>query len=224
MRFDTRFQGVGATMTAALLVLAACAAPRAVAQSDPAADLREGADYTLIERAQPANEVEGQVEVAEIFQYGCGGCFASEPHIRQWSESKPDYVNLVRLPVSWNELARVHAQAYYTAEALGKVEEMHQAFFNEIHVEGNTLGSESALAEFFGRYGVDEQTFTDTFNSFSTHAKVQRADELIRRYGVRQTPSIVVEGRYLTTGSSAGSYEQWFDIVDALAAREYDSE
>ena len=53
------------------------------------------------------------------------------------------------------------------------------------------------------------------------NAKLKRADELIKRYRVQSTPSVVVNGKYLTTGQMAGSYEQWFAIIDQLAAREY---
>jgi len=207
--------------TAALLLAALGGSPQAGAQGNAAAELREGVDYRAINPPQPTmTSEEGKIEVAEIFQYGCPGCFSIEPHIEQWKARKADYVNLVRLPASWNPLARVHAQAYYTAEALGKVDEMHQAFFNEVHVERNTLDNEAALADFFARFGVDEETFTKTFNSFSVHTKVQRADELIRRYRVGETPNFVVNGKYLTSGTMAGSYERWFDIIDSLAAQE----
>ena len=48
-----------------------------------------------------------------------------------------------------------------------------------------------------------------------------RADDLIRRYRVGATPNIVVDGKYLTDGSMAGSYDRWFAIIDALAEREH---
>lgn len=216
--------GTAALMAAAatvLLVGIGGGATEAQAQLSPA-DLKEGTHYRLIQPAQPTSSEADQVEVAEIFQYSCTHCFSFEPHLEQWKAQKADYVNFVRLPASWNPLAKTHAQAFYTAEVLGKVEEMHQAFFREIHVERNLLQSEAELAEFFGRYGVDEDTFKKTFNSFAVHTKVQRADELIRRYRVGATPNIVVNGKYLTDGSMGGSYEAWFDIVDALAVKEHE--
>lgn len=221
MTLYTRRSVVGAA-AATLMVLGA---PHVAAQSSVSAEeLRAGRDYRAIDPPQPTSSEAGQVEVAEIFQYSCPACFRIEPMIEQWKAQKADYVNLVRLPASWNPLSRVHAQAYYTAEALGKLEEMHQAFFNEIHVEGNLLETENALAAFFGLFGVDERTFRNTFNAFSVHTKVQRADELIRRYRVTATPNIVVNGKYLTDGTMAGSYDRWFAIIDALAEREHASQ
>ncbi|HEX7081701.1 MAG TPA: thiol:disulfide interchange protein DsbA/DsbL [Gammaproteobacteria bacterium] len=207
---------------AGLLLAALGAAPIAGAQSATAADLEAGRDYRAINPAQPTSTPDGKVEVAEVFQYSCPHCFNLEPYLEKWKAQKADYVNLVLLPASWSDLSRIHARAFYTAEALGKVEEMHQAFFKEIHVNNNLLDTEDGLADFFARFGVDEATFRKTFNSFSVHTKVQRADELIRRYRVGATPNIIVDGKYLTDGAMAGSYERWFAIIDALAAREHE--
>jgi thiol:disulfide interchange protein DsbA len=217
----TATQWIRAAAAALLLV----AAPYAAAQTSVSADeLRSGQDYRAIDPAQPTSTEAGMVEVAEVFQYSCPACFRSEPLLEQWASQKADYVNFVRLPAAWNAMGEVHARAFYTAEALGKLDEMHQAFFNEIHVERNLLETEAKLAEFFGRFGVDEETFKKTFSSFSVHTKVQRANDLIRRYRVLATPNIVVNGKYVTDGSMAGSYDRWFAIIDALAEREQQSQ
>lgn len=209
------------SLAAVAAVLLAGAATAGFAQSPAPSALQEGSDYRPINPPQPTMTDEG-VEVAEVFQYSCVHCYSFEPHLDQWEAEKADYVNFVRLPASWNELSQLHARAYYTAQALDKLEEMHSAFFNEIHVEGNLLDTEGKLADFFARFGVDEETFTQTFNSFAVHTRVQRADELIRRYRVMATPNIVVAGKYVTDGSMAGSYDRWFEIIDTLAAQEHE--
>jgi thiol:disulfide interchange protein DsbA len=179
-----------------------------------------GKHYTAISPAQPTSSDAGKVEVAEIFMFGCAGCYNFEPRLQSWLERKPDYVNVVRIPAPWNPVALVHARAYYTAEALGKAEAIAVDFFDEVHVKRNMLETEDKLAEFFARYGVDPAAFRTTFNSFAVNAKLKRANELIERYGVKSTPSVVVNGKYLTTGAQAGTYESWFAVIDDLAARE----
>jgi len=42
------------------------------------------------------------------------------------------------------------------------------------------------------------------------NAKVKQADSLIERYKVTSTPSVVVNGKYVTAGTMAGSYEALF--------------
>jgi protein dithiol oxidoreductase (disulfide-forming) len=200
------------------------AASAPAVRSPSAADAsryQAGTHYQRLSPAQPISTDEGMVEVAEVFMYSCPACFAMEPHMTQWKDRKSDYVNLVRIPAAFNQLARVHAQAFYTAEALGKVDEMHTAFFTEIHVNNNLLDTEASLARFFGRFGVSESDFRSAWSSIGVRTRMQRADDLIRRYRVTGTPTLVVHGKYVTTGSMAGSYQAWFDIIDALAAAEH---
>lgn len=212
------------TALPALVLVAAGAfgASQANGQSAAAAPPFEaGKHYTLLSPAQPTSTDAGKVEVAEVFMFGCPGCFGFEPHIQRWLAGKADYINFVRIPAPWNPAAILHARAYYTAEALGKTEEIDGDFFKEIHTNRNMLETEAKLADFFERHGVDEATFKNTFNSFAVNAKLKRAEDLVRRYRVQSTPSVVVNGKYLTQGSQAGSYEAWFAIIDDLAAREH---
>ena len=68
---------------------------------------------------------------------------------------------------------------------------------------------------------MDRDTFQKTFNSFGVDAKISRANDLVKRYQVTGTPAIVVNGKYLTNGQMAGSYDTWFAIIDELAAKEH---
>jgi protein dithiol oxidoreductase (disulfide-forming) len=203
------------------LLLAAVASITAPASAQNAAKLQAGKQYTLISPAQPTDSPAGQVEVTEIFMFGCPGCYAFEPQLQKWLATKPAYVNFVRVPAMWEPWAPLHARAYYTAEALGKLKDIEGPFFNEFHAKGNRLDTEAKIAAFFQLYGVDATTFKNTFNSFSVVAKVKRADELVRRYQAQSTPTIIVNGKYLTTGAQAGTYEGWFEVINELAAREH---
>ena len=49
----------------------------------------------------------------------------------------------------------MHARAYYTAEALGKLGEIERPFFDEVHMKGNLLDTEEKLTTFFAAHGVD---------------------------------------------------------------------
>jgi thiol:disulfide interchange protein DsbA len=218
--------GIGQSATAQSAAGSAqsdAAQPLRLAQADagtPASPFEAGTHYRVLSPAQSTSSSADQVEVAEIFMYSCPGCYGFEPYLEQWQANKPDYINFVRVPAAWNPLARLHAQAFYAAEALGKLDEMHAEFFTEIHVNRNALDSEAALAEFFSRFGVDQATFEDAFRGFTVDRKVLRADALVRAYRVSQTPTVVVNGKYMTNGTMAGSYETWFDVIEHLAALE----
>jgi thiol:disulfide interchange protein DsbA len=196
----------------------------AAADAGPAATSARfelGREYERLSPTQPTSSAPDQVEVPEVFWYGCPHCFAFDPVLKKWEASKPEYVHFVRIPAVWNELLQLHARAFYTAEALGKGAEMHDAFFKEIHEKANHLDTEDKLQEFFGRFGVDAATFKKAFDSFDVNAKMQRADELNRRYRISSVTTIVVNGKYVTDGTMAGSYDALLELVNELVASEH---
>lgn len=189
-------------------------------QSPTSERFRLGLHYQRLSPTQPTSSPPDKIEVAEVFWYGCPHCFNFDPLLERWRSSAPEYVSFVRVPAVWNPLLQIHARAFYTAEALGKGEEMHTPLFREIHERGNMLDTEAKLTEFFGRFGVDAAAFKSAFDSVGVNAKVQRADELNRRYRIGSVPSIVVNGKYTSDGSSAGSYQDLLALIDELAATE----
>jgi thiol:disulfide interchange protein DsbA len=178
----------------------------------------QAAKFTQLAAKQPTSSPEGKVELAEVFMYGCPGCFGLEPHFAAWIEKKPDYVNVVRVPAPWNPAATLHARAYYTAEILGKLDEMHADFFTEIHEKRNMLDTEDKLAEFFGRYGVADKSFRDTFKSFAVETKVRRAAELIKLYEISATPGLIINGRHKPNLAAVDDYPQLFDNITEKVA------
>jgi protein dithiol oxidoreductase (disulfide-forming) len=209
---------------------AATESPAAVESGPPTSDatpaapttgrFEMGTHYLRLSPTQPTSSNPDQVEVAEVFWYGCPHCFAFDPLLEQWRERQPGYVNFVRVPAVWNPLLQLHARAFYTAEALGKGAEMHAEFFREIHDRGSRLDSEAALQEFFARFNVDAAAFKTAFDSFAVQTKLQRADELNRRYRIESVPTIVVNGKYTSDAPQVGSYEDLLELVDELVAAE----
>ena len=179
-----------------------------------------GEHYQRLSPTQPTSSSPDKIEVAEIFWYGCPHCYTFDPFLESWRPDVPDYVSFVRVPAVWNPLVRLHARAFYTAQALGKGEEMHTAFFREIHVNGNALDSESALASFFGQFGVTAEDFKNAYDSFAVHTNLQKADELSRRYRISSVPTVVVNGKYTTNATMAGGYPTLMEIIDELVAME----
>jgi thiol:disulfide interchange protein DsbA len=189
--------------------------------SPTSARFQLGKHYERLSPTQPTSSAPDKVEVAEVFWYGCPHCFAFDPYLKSWVAKKPEYVSFVRIPVMWSPAAQIHARAFYTEEALGKTAEMHEALFREIHDNRNPLDTEDKLQAFFGKFGVDAAAFKSTFDSFAVHAKLQRADELNRRYKIASVPTIVVNGKYTTDVEMAGGVDELFALIGELAASEH---
>lgn len=195
----------------------------AAAANTPATSdrFKEGTNYRKVVPAQPTSVSPGKVEVMEVFWYGCGHCFALDPAIESWrNKGKAPYVEFVRIPAMWNEVTRMHARLFYTAEALGKLEALHSIIFREINVNGDMLNSVEKITAFFKKNGVSPEDFQKAFSSFAVESKLQRADFLNRRYHVTSVPTFTVNGKYTTDVSSAGGEPQLFSVIDELAAHE----
>ncbi len=190
--------------------------------SPTSAQFKEGANYAKVVPAQPTSVAPGKVEVVEVFWYGCGHCFALDPAIESWrAKSKPAYAEFVRIPAMWNETTRMHARVFYTAELLGKLEELHTPIFREINVKANPLNTVDKITAFFRENGVSADEFQKAFSSFAVESKLQRADFLNRRYRIESVPTVIVNGKYRTDVGMAGGESQLFTLIGELAASEH---
>ncbi len=174
------------------------------------------------EIANPVNTNDSsKVEVIEAFWYGCSHCFRFEPLIADWEDNTPDYVDFVRFPALWNGLMKVHAQVYYAAEALDSLDVLHEQIFNAINVERNMLQNEDQIGDLFEQHGVSQSDFESAFNSFSVRTKVNQAEKRMTDYGIRSTPNMIVNGKYLVaTGENVRTQQEMLDIVDFLVEKE----
>lgn len=186
------------------------------------AKFKEGTHYQKIVPAQPTSVAAGKVEVAEVFWYGCGHCFTLDPAIESWrGKNKPAYVEFTRVPAMWNDITRMHARVFFTAELLGKLDELHTLIFREIHVSNNQLNTIDKIGTFFQQHGVSKEEFTKAFSSFAVESKLQRADLLNRRYRINSVPTMIVNGKYSADQASAGGEPQLFGLIEELAAHEH---
>ena len=199
------------------LLLWVAAAPLAAAQSAES-DI-EGM-YELVDPPQ-ATETGDRIEVVDVFWYGCPHCYTFLGPMEAFEQTLPDYVEVRRLPVIFQESFVAHARAYYTSELLGVAERTHRALFEEIHERRNLTDHKDALGTFFERQGVDRTLFDRTFDSFAVESMVRKSILMQKRYGIRGTPSVIVNGKYRVTGRLAGSLENMIPVVRALAEREH---
>jgi protein dithiol oxidoreductase (disulfide-forming) len=181
---------------------------------------REGRHYQRLSPAQPTSSGPDVIEVAEVFWYGCPHCYEFEPFVQDWKSRAPEGVSVVSIPATWNPLLQLHARAFYTAEYLGVLEDTHMAFFREYHERRNPLDSEARIRDFFTRQGVDGADFDRGWNSFGVQSRLQRAEQLARRYRVTGVPMLVVNGKYAVDGRSAGGLRQMLDVAEELIVLE----
>lgn len=184
-----------------------------------AESLAEGIDYVKLVAPQPTGDA-SKIEVVELFWYGCPHCYHLEPLMDKWAAGMPQDVNLVRMPALLNPRWEILGRAYYTAELLGVLDKIHEPLFKAIHADNQKFDTEDQLAKFFAAQGVDEKQFRDTYKSFGVAAKLNRAKQMTQRYGINGVPALVINGKYRTSASEAGSHENMLKVTDKLIAEE----
>lgn len=187
---------------------------------------KEGKNYTRMIPTQPTVGGADKIEVAEVFMYSCPHCYDLEAYINRWAEDKDPSIRFVRIPASFNQLAVLHAQLYYTEIFLGKSGKLRDpiAFrnmvFEEYHRRSNRLTSQMAIQRLFARAGVSADDFNRIWNSFEVNQALRVAADLARRYNITSVPMVIVNGKYRTDMGMAGSYPKLIELIDELTVRE----
>ncbi|MFM1895643.1 MAG: hypothetical protein RLZZ385_717 [Pseudomonadota bacterium] len=202
------------------LVLLLMVMPLAVTAFAQPARYVAGTHYTELS-APVRTDNPDKIEVVEAFWYGCTHCFRFEPLIHNWEANLADDVAFVRFPAQWNALMKIHSQIFYTAEALGVLDNIHEPAFNAINIEGNRLQNEREIGALFAKHGVSEEDFKAAFNSFAVRTKVNQGDRRMQDYQIRSTPNMIVNGKYLVvTGEAVPTQEEMLNVVDFLVGIE----
>ncbi len=181
---------------------------------------KEGVHYRRLSPVQPTSVSPGQVEVVEVFWYGCPHCFALDPKLESWrNKGKPTYAVFERIPVAWDEATRFHARLFYTAQLAGKLDELHAPIFRAIQVENNPLNTSALANAFFAAHNLSAADAQKA--AFALESKLQRAESLTRRYRVASVPYFVVNGKYTLDVDSAGGEDLLLTLLNELIAREH---
>ena len=179
--------------------------------------IQAGIDYRVI-APQPVQTSSG-IEVIDFFWYGCPYCNSLQPALERWISRKPADVTVRRIPAVLRDSWAPHARAYYTLEALGEVERLHQRAYFSYHVEELAMSRAEAMSEWAVRNGISRERWDTTYNSAAVQRKVEEAVELTRAYNVTGTPSLVVDGRYVTSGNMSETLDGMIQILEGLIYR-----
>jgi thiol:disulfide interchange protein DsbA len=189
------------------------------AGEDAAKNYVAGTDYDLIN--PPVRAVDpNKIEVAEFFWYGCGHCYSFEPVLEHWKKTLPEDVSFRGIPAVWAKKMELHAQAYYTAEALGVLDTLHLVIFQAMNVDRKPLASQAEIAALFTANGVSEKNFTKAFNSFGVSSQVRQGIAVGKAAKITGTPALMVNGKYHVSGRKAGGQAGMLKVVDFLIEQE----
>lgn len=192
----------------------------ALAQDSASGKYQEGVHYFLIEGVK--DEPADQQELVEVFSYLCTHCNTFDPYVESWLKRKPEDVSFQRYPaVFGRESWELYARAYVTAQLMNAPDEAHVALMDRIWKEKDMMRNMDQLAAFYSQFGLNKEKFLSTSRSFAVDGKLRKDQAMIQTWGIRGTPSLVLNGKYRIAGNAAvPSYEAMFEVVDYLIALE----
>lgn len=162
---------------------------------------------------------DGEIEVVEFFSYSCPHCYRLQPFVKNWLERKSEDVVLRREHVVFNTKTIPLARAYYMAEELKVLSELHDKIFEALHRHNMNISSESVLMQLFkGIAEVDSETFKEKYWSEETQERIRAGNRRVSAWRISATPALVVGGKYLVT-TEAGSQRRMFQVVDFLVEK-----
>jgi len=176
----------------------------------------EDLEYRVIPRQPLADPA--RIEVVEFFYYGCRWCDEVEPYIREWLRSKPADVVFRLQPAIRNTRWIALTKAFFILEAEGRLGELHGRVYRAFHREGLNLEDQGALTDWLVKQGLQRSRVEELLTSEEVMAKVEAARAATYAYQVESTPSVVVDGRYLTSSGMAGCVAVMMGVVEALIA------
>jgi len=180
--------------------------------------IEEGFDYRILPIAQPV-ETKGKVEVIEFFWYGCPHCYDFEPELSAWVKRQPKDVVFRRVPVAFRDDFMPHSQLFYALEAMGKGDAFNEKVMYAMHKENKRLLTENEIADWVASQGIDRNTFLATYRSFAVISKARAAKQMAEAYRIDGVPTIVMQGKYVTSPSIAGSKAKAITVMDFLVEK-----
>tara|TARA_Y100000590_G_scaffold13842_2_gene16676 strand:- start:4750 stop:5370 length:621 start_codon:yes stop_codon:yes gene_type:complete len=161
-----------------------------------------------------------KIVIYEFFWYGCPHCFNIEPTIEKIESNLEKDTILIKLPLALRESWMNHAKAFFSMQQMDIDHSLHSKIFEEIHINGNRLDTKSSLVDFIDAQGYDGSNFSKNFDSFGTEIRIKKANKLAKKYQITSVPTIIVNGKYLTSGSFVSSYPELYDVVNFLVEKE----
>ncbi len=183
-----------------------------------AQEMVEGKQYVRVKNALPVTPG-SKVTVMEFFSYGCPHCADLEPEMQTWMKTMPPDVQLVRIPVMFQDRWVILAKIFYTLEALGEEKRLSPEVFTAIHKGGTNLASEKVFFDWAASKGLDRKKVEDMYNSFAVSSKINRAKSEAQQYNVQSVPMIVVDGKFVTATDKVGSHAAIPAAINSLVAK-----
>ncbi len=176
-----------------------------------------GSEFDAV--AQPiSTDVASKIEVMEVFWYGCIHCYQMEAPLNAWVKKLPADVYFKRMPAlpraDWAPMAK----AFFAMETLGVQEKLHTQLFDAVHKQKvlNPTDEKAAIDWVTKASGMDKVKVEQAFKSFTINTNLNRAAQIFRSSGATGVPSLVIDGKYITSSTMSGGNAEALKVADYI--------
>lgn len=212
------FSRMFGVMLMALVTLTGCLSESSQADEE----IVEGKQYTVINPPIPTQAAAGQVEVTEMFWYGCPHCYDLEPTINKFLAEKPANVTFQRVPATLSPRWAFHAKLFYVGQMLDPMgaQNVHVKIFEALQKQRRRIDTDEALVRFFTDLGYTPDKINGALQSMEMNAMLARSNDIGKQSKADSVPVFIINGKYLTSPSMTGGEEQFINTVKSLVKRE----
>jgi thiol:disulfide interchange protein DsbA len=203
----------GLAALAALLLVFAATGTNVQAQTAP----KLSNEYIRLDPPHPVTTGD-KIEIIEFFYYGCPVCYELHPLLARWVFKEEQAVSLRLVPAAASDNWEPFAKLFYALEATGQLQRLHWPVFDNFHFDGVKLNEEPVMVDWVSHNGIDKQKFVAAYHSPEIAAKVAAAREMVKAYDIKGVPSIVVDGKFLTSARMTGGTRELIPVLDRLVA------
>lgn len=190
-------------------------------------------------------EKSDKIEVVMLFSYTCKHCYDLDKILTLWVKKLPKDVVFRRVPVVFRMSMEPTAKAYYVIEkavdheklnfeTLRRPEDLidydaavmlNSRLFNEIHNNKLNPVSESNLIKFIANSFSSSSLFEDEtfvrseFKSLETAGRLKGYSKVLELSGAEEIPSLVIDGRFITSSAMAKGHAQALQVADFLIGK-----
>ena len=153
-----------------------------------------------------------QVEIIEFLSMYCGHCYHFEKAIPVIKGNFPGKIKWTTIPIYWGNGSPKPSEAYFLALDAGKGEQMKKAIFHAIFVEKRDIGQIDVLEEIGLKVGMGFD-FSMRLRAGEKSKEVGEALLLANKYGIQETPSLIIAGNLKVTPGMFIGLEAYRDNV-----------
>lgn len=175
-------------------------------------EFKEYKDFFVLDAPIEKYQSTPEKEVVEFFWFGCPHCYNFEPFLSKWVDDQPSNIVFDRIHPAFGSNWLPHSKTYYALKAMGAEEKYHDIVMTAIQENRGKYNNSASISELLEPQ--DKEEFLNQYTK--TQDSIDEANMMAKRAGINGVPSIIVDGKYVTSPGYVGSNEKVLELIDLL--------